>query len=991
MLIVAAVVSLGVGGYEGWTSPAAMSVFERYKGCVEGIAILTSVLLVAVITATQNHDKEMKFQELNATNENVDIEVIRSGETKIISIHDVVVGDIVSLDTGNQVPADGLFIEGDEHSLACDESSLTGEPEEVKKGPNGDEKFIFSGSRLASGNCKMLVVAVGANSEWGRIKAGLETKSENTPLQDKLETLADQIGYLGMAFAAATFLAMVATWYYTDPASRDITLFETVLKAFIMAVTIIVVAVPEGLPLAVTLSLAYSTSKMQADNNLIRIISACETMGNATTICSDKTGTLTQNKMTVVEAWIGGKTVSSSRDGVLEITLESKLQQYINENISINSTARFVESEDNEIEVRGSKTEGALFNMLKNSFDVDFSPIREKGLDYSRGDRMYTFTSDRKRMSTLLYNGKKAGGVSYTKGASEVMLADCSHFTNASGAQVIITAADRSNLEDKIQEMAQKALRTIAIAHRVYETKSALPKAGDVTAVERNMVLDGIFGIKDPLRPDVPEAVARCQAAGILVRMVTGDNIETAKAIAKECGILTEGGISMQGPEFRVLTPAQLDAVLPNLQVLARSSPTDKHTLVTRLNGKALPENEKEWLEAHPGRNWAKEKDLLLPGYKEEWTKSRPFGGDVVGVTGDGTNDGPALKAADVGLSMGKSGTDVAKAASSIVIMDDNFSSIVKSVKWGRSVFDNIRKFLQFQLTVNIVALTVTFFAAMGGQEPPLNAVMMLWVNLIMDTMGALALGTEPPSESLLDRKPYVRNASLVSRPMIRNILFQSVYQILLLVYLLVLGAQDFGVIPGSDEHTTIIFNTFVLCQVVNEVNARSIGDEANVFKGIFKNPFFAVIIVVTIMTQYVLVEADYVRWLVRTVPLSGIPGAWYKCGVLGAISLPIGGIMRNLPVKDSKSDFAVLPEIADKLANEARKNNKAGKIVKEDNFVDILTYTLWLTCCFVIVAQALIEFGEPWLSHFKGSAFDVFGLSEMLGDAGAFMYNQFM
>lgn len=357
----------------------------------------------------------------------------------------------------------------------------------------------------------------------------------------------------------------------------------------------------------------------------------------------------------------------------------------------------------------------------------------------------------------------------------------------------------------------------------------------------------------------------------------------------------------MVGEEFRKLTPKQLDEVLPRLQVLARSSPEDKHILVQRLNGALMPSTEEEWLEAHPGRNFTTDRDLLLPGYKEEWSRSRDGVGEVVGVTGDGTNDGPALKAADVGLSMGLSGTDVAKKASDIIIMDDKFSSIVKAVLWGRSVFDNIRKFLQFQLTVNVVALTITFLAAVVGYQPPLNAVMMLWVNLIMDTMGALALGTEPPRKELLDRRPYRRDASLISRPMWRNILCQAIYQLCVLVYLLNKGPAMFDCEDGSTHHFTIIFNAFVFCQVFNEFNAREIGDRFDPIRSISQSPMFMLVIVFTVVSQWLIVE--YGGDFTQTYPL-GVD-EWKMTVSLGLGSIPVGFLMRLIPVTEDPETFA--------------------------------------------------------------------------------------
>ena len=854
ILIVSAFVSLGVGGYESYINKA-QTLVEFIQPCLEGSAILAAVLLVAVITASQNHDKALKFQELQALGNQIMVTVVRGGKVKSIGTDDVVVGDIVVLNSGDMVPADGILIGGSD--VTCDESSLSGEPDDVEKAELPQKRWLFSGSRLTSGNCKMLVLAVGANSEWGRIRASMQTESVNTPLQDKLEILANQIGWMGMIFAGATAIAMMADWYRGGV--PGVTLFEQLLKAFIMAVTIVVVAVPEGLPLAVTLSLAYSTSKMMGDNNLIRVLSACETMGNATTICSDKTGTLTQNRMAVVECTLGTDQVKMDGSGHLNIPgsvlQNSTLMNHLSEGIANNSTAALShEGAKAGPVVIGNKTEGALLLFLENDLKGDYNNARDKGFDGSRGDKLYTFTSARKCMSVLLCNNLNKGkpnepvAVSYTKGAAEIVLAKCTKYINASGEVKMLETSVRREMENRISTMAKASLRTIILAHKTYYDRSKLPtrvqegsrvmnssskstrnssKQSSVSddlelhLVESDLVMDGLFGIKDPLRPEVPGAVAQCQAAGIMVRMVTGDNIETARAIARECGILTSDGIALEGPEFRKMSPAQVDEMLPRLQVLARSSPEDKYLLVSRLNGGQLPATREAWQKEHPRGDWNTQKDLLLPGYSEEWAASRPHGGDVVGVTGDGTNDGPALRAADVGLSMGLSGTEVAKAASDIIILDDNFSSIVKSVKWGRSVFDNIRKFLQFQLTVNVVALVVTFVSALTGRDPPLNAVMMLWVNLIMDTMGALALGTEVPSEALLNRLPYKRNASLLSNKMLRNISVQSILQIGLLIFLLVDGASTFGVAPDSDAHITIVFNTFVFSQIFNELNAR--------------------------------------------------------------------------------------------------------------------------------------------------------------------------
>jgi len=956
ILMLSAAVSLAVGLYDDPTT-----------GYVEGLAILVAVLIVSIVTAINDYQKETQFREMSMVNDEIDVLVIRDGSVRQISNEDIVVGDLVRIESGDAIPCDGVLVHCD--SLEVDESALTGEPVEVEKSIVEDP-FVLSGCTTVAGSGTFVCIAVGRESQWGKIKEHLEKEQLQTPLQEKLDDMAATIGKVGMGAAALTFVAMMFIKLYIKPVYLDeVTVFGHALDAFIICVTIVVVAVPEGLPLAVTISLAYSTKKMLADNNLIRHLVACETMGNATNICSDKTGTLTENRMTVVTGMFANvlfndtTTNSKVTNCLVHETciaigkISDHARECILQNIATCSTAEIDErimenstpSDDNDkvhvmIDDRphiiGNKTEGSLLLLARSAFfGHDDYKIRRMNARFGRPgeSRMFPFSSSRKCMSVIVHEDvyTSSGSVEtskqnflsslsstkrimtrsqhrseskwtlYHKGAAETVLKDCTKYLDKDGSEKDMTTGKRTYFLQLIDNYTSRALRCVALAHR-HNIDNIMDIAKITTEsceelCERELVLNSIVGIVDPLRKDVIRSVDLCRKAGIMVRMVTGDNLDTAKAIAKQAKILTDNGISMDGQTFRKLTPTQLDFVLPQLQVLARSSPEDKHMLVQRLNGVFMPRTKEEWHEAHPGRDFHKEKDMLLPGYYDEWAKSRNGIGEIVGVTGDGTNDGPALKAADVGLSMGLSGTDVAKNASDIIIMDDNFSSIVKAVLWGRSVFDNIRKFLQFQLTVNMVALTITFLSAIAGYKPPLNAVMMLWVNLIMDTMGALALGTEPPRKELLNRRPYRRDAGLISKPMWRNIFVQASYQLCLLTFLLKRGPVIFGCEDGSTHHFTIIFNAFVFCQVFNEFNAREIGDNFQPFYCLGQSPIFLAVILFTIIAQWIIVE--YGGDFTQTHSLS--EKEWKITALAGAISIPFGYLMRLIPVKENPESFA--------------------------------------------------------------------------------------
>ena len=902
ILIGCAVASLAVGmAYEG-----------AEKGWYDGVSIMAAIVAVVLITAINDYQQDLKFRDLDEQSKDIRIAVLRGGAEESVSMYELLVGDVVLLSTGDQICADGLVL--DSKSLELDESSMTGESDLVKKDKTR-APFLLSGTKVADGYGRMLIVGVGTNTEWGRMmsdgadpdaiqnqidrleeklnkgeiseelfeekKADLESADEEnheTPLQIRLTGLSTAIGKLGLSVAVLVFLILMIKWLVSTDGGRNVdkSAGGTIIYYIAIAVTIVVVAVPEGLPLAVTLALAYSMMKMYRDNSLVRHLKACETMGGATTICSDKTGTLTTNKMTVTEAWFGGvRCINQDITKVPE--LAGDVLKVFYESVFLNAEGAVYEGDDGQT-VSGKPTEAAV---LKYGLKAggNYKGCREM----AEVLKVDPFSSATKKMGALvqLTSGK---GKAFWKGASEMVLADCTQAHTEAGVAPL-EGALLAEVQDAIENMADNALRTIALAYRDVPDPAGVGEDDSIPCA--GLTLIAILGIKDPCRPEVPEAVARCQDAGIYVRMVTGDNINTAKAIARECGILVEGGLAVEGAEFRAMTQSQRIArfgpKLDKLQVMARSSPSDKYDLVHML------------------------RQL----------------GEVVAVTGDGTNDSRALKEADIGLAMGIMGTEVAKKSS--VIMDDNFKSIVTVVRWGRSIYANIQKFLVFQLTVNVVALALNFFSAViPGAVPPLTPVQLLWVNLIMDSMGALALGTEPPTEGLMKQKPYGRTDPLITPVMWRNILGQSAFQLLALFVLVFEGHTLFGLQKAPDEHcvefaadgaclkmeklsehdraefpdtvylNTIIFNIFVFAQLFNELNARHL-TKFDVISGVLGNRLFMAVIVVTAVLQVVLVEfgGDFSS----TVPLSW--QHWLITVGIGAISLPWGIGVKMFPVFD--------------------------------------------------------------------------------------------
>ncbi|XP_030321453.1 plasma membrane calcium-transporting ATPase 4 isoform X2 [Calypte anna] len=937
ILEIAAIISLGLSFYHppggdnelcGQSSGGVEDEGESQAGWIEGAAILFSVIIVVLVTAFNDWSKEKQFRGLQSRIEQEQkFTVIRKGQVIQIPVAEIVVGDIAQIKYGDLLPADGILIQGND--LKIDESSLTGESDQVKKSLEKDP-MLLSGTHVMEGSGRMVVTAVGINSQTGIIftllgagegdeekkvkkaktqdgvaleiqplksQEGVENeekekkkvkvpKKEKSVLQGKLTRLAVQIGKAGLIMSAITVIILVL-YFVIDtfgvqgrPWLAECTpiYIQYFVKFFIIGVTVLVVAVPEGLPLAVTISLAYSVKKMMKDNNLVRHLDACETMGNATAICSDKTGTLTMNRMTVVQAFVGDTHYRQIPDP--EAILPKILDLIVN-GVAINSayTSKILppEKEGGLPRQVGNKTECALLGFVLD-LKQDYQAVRNE-VPEEKLYKVYTFNSVRKSMSTVLKNGN-GGFRMYSKGASEIILRKCTKILDKNGDPRLFKVKDRDEMVKKVIEpMACHGLRTICLAFRDFPGDTE-PDWDSENEILSDLTCIAVVGIEDPVRPEVPDAILKCQRAGITVRMVTGDNINTARAIATKCGILLPGEdfLCLEGKEFNRLIrnekgeveQEQLDKIWPKLRVLARSSPTDKHTLVKGIIDSTVGDQRQ-----------------------------------VVAVTGDGTNDGPALKKADVGFAMGIAGTDVAKEASDIILTDDNFTSIVKAVMWGRNVYDSISKFLQFQLTVNIVAVIVAFTGACITQDSPLKAVQMLWVNLIMDTFASLALATEPPSESLLLRKPYGRNKPLISRTMMKNILGHAVYQLTIIFTLLFAGEKFFDIDSGRNaplhspptEHYTIVFNTFVMMQLFNEINARKIHGERNVFESIYRNPIFCTVVLGTFAAQIIIVEFGGKPFSCSGLTLS----QWFWCVFIGVGELLWGQVICTVPTSHLK------------------------------------------------------------------------------------------
>ena len=784
ILMIAGALSIGISCYEFFGLGLGATVFFEPVGIFVAILLATGLAFYFELQA----DKE--FTILNQVNDDEPVEVIRNGNTTQIPRKDVVVGDIIILNTGEEVPADAELLEA--ISLHMDESTLTGEPmcgkstdkKDFDKAATYPTNHVMKGTKVMEGHGICRVLAVGDKTEQGKVFEAVQIDdSVRTPLNEQLDGLSDIITKVSYGFAALIVIGRIIMYFVTNGTDcfgsmeQVAPFIAYILQTLMIAVTLVVVAVPEGLPMAVTLSLAYSMRRMLKTNNLVRKMHACETMGATTVICTDKTGTLTQNLMSVDDMKVYGDTQ----------------KEILYEGIAVNSTASIDFSDKSKPQILGNPTEGALLLWL-NKQGTNYRSIRENIKTLSE----VPFSTERKYMATVVESialkGKK---ILYVKGAPEIVFGLCKK-----------TSVSKEDVDKELAEYQNRAMRTLGFAYQVLEDGDKAIDGNKITA--DNLCFIGIAAIADPVRVDVPAAVKECVDAGISVKIVTGDTPGTAKEIARQIGLWddhkdTERNI-ITGPEFAALSDKELQERVLDLKIISRARPMDKKRLVETLQKL----------------------------------------NQVVAVTGDGTNDAPALRAAHVGLSMGD-GTSVAKEASDITIIDNSFSSIGKAVMWGRSLYHNIQRFLLFQLTVNVTACFLVLCGAFMGTESPLTVTQMLWINLIMDTFAAMALASLPPSESVMKDKPRNRKDFILNKPMLREIIGVGCFFFLILLGMLYIF-QHANITQltdllhlqlGAKEHVTtyeltLLFTIFVMTHFFYLFNARAFetGRSALHFKG---------------------------------------------------------------------------------------------------------------------------------------------------------------
>lgn len=804
ILLVAWLLSMIIAGVHCWGPDA-----KGFTAFLEPVGIFFAILLATCVGFVFELKANRAFDILNTVNDEVPVKVIREGHICQITRREVVVGDLVMLETGEEIPADGHLLEA--VSLQVNESTLTGEPLISKTTHEADfdpeatypSNVVMRGTTVVDGHALMQVDQVGDATGYGKVYEGSQIESGiETPLQIQLNGLADVISKAGYAIAGATFVALtgklicfgeVTTMPFMD-------LLSHILNYFMVAVTLIVVSVPEGLPMSVTLSLALSMNRMLKTNNLVRKMHACETMGATTVICTDKTGTLTQNQMQVYQTQFFHLPNQ-------QLTTD-ETSRLVAEGIAVNSTA-FLDDSEEKVKTLGNPTEAALLLWLKGQ-QVNYLTLREEAPVVEQ----LTFSTERKYMATVVDSPALGKRILYVKGAPEIVLSHCKRVAVADSFQSVDAA--RPMIEEQLTAYQNQAMRTLGFAYEIIDPDRTEPIFADGKLYHPQLTYLGIAAISDPVRPDVPEAVAQCMQAGIAVKIVTGDTPGTAREIGRQIGIWTEKDNDrniITGPDFEALSDEEALGRVLDLKIMCRARPTDKQRLVQLLQQK----------------------------------------GAVVAVTGDGTNDAPALKAAQVGLSMGD-GTSVAKEASDITILDNSFGSITRAVMWGRSLYRNIQKFLLFQLTINVAACLIVLIGSLIGTESPLTITQMLWVNLIMDTFAAGALASLPPNERVMQDQPRRSGPQgdfIISRPMAYRIFGIGLLFVLILMGLLF----HFHAQAGLSAHDlSWFFSFFVLLQFWNMFNAKAFGENRSAFADLSQCKGFLVVALIIVLGQYLIV-----------------------------------------------------------------------------------------------------------------------------------------
>ncbi len=840
ILLIAWVLSMVISCVHCWGPEKA-----GFSAFLEPIGIFFAIVLASGIGFIFEVKAARAFEVLNSVNDDVMVTVKRDGKVQEISRKEVVVGDIVILNTGDEVPADGVLLQA--QSLQINESTLTGEPMIAKTTVEADfddeatypSNKVLRSTTVVDGNGIMRVELVGDATEYGKVNQGAQIENGiDTPLQVQLKRLAGVISKLGYAAAGITFLLLSFKTFFSGGDMSTMDIVSSMLHNFMIAVTLIVVSVPEGLPMSVTLSLALSMNRMLKANNLVRKMHACETMGAATVICTDKTGTLTQNKMQVYESnFFALDNQSLGNDTVSAL---------VKEGIAVNATAN-LNREGSEVKTIGNPTEAALLLWLDKQ-GADYIPLREQAKVLSR----LTFSTERKYMATVVKSAVLGKNVLYVKGAPEIVLSNCAR-VEMPGNEFVGAAEQRPAVEAKLLEYQSMAMRTLGFAYQILDDDANIEPYANGRLSGTDLTFLGFVAISDPVRADVPEAVKCCLEAGVDVKIVTGDTSGTAREIGRQIGICdstTPDAAIITGPEFEALSDDEAAKRVMGLKIMCRARPMDKQRLVRLLQ----------------------EQDA------------------VVAVTGDGTNDAPALKAAQVGLSMGD-GTSVAKEASDITIIDNSFSSITSAVMWGRSLYRNIQRFLLFQLTINVAACLIVMIGSIIGTESPLTITQMLWVNLIMDTFAAGALASLSPSWKVMSDRPRKSGANgdfIITRSMTRSIFAVGAIFVAVQVALLLWMSSDGNLTPYSQSE---FFTFFVMLQFWNMFNAKAYLSGSSAFKGLWENKSFLLVCLVIVLGQFLIVT--FGGKMFNVVPLSA--ESWGVIIASTSLVLWVGEAIRRL------------------------------------------------------------------------------------------------